>query len=129
MFRRFASATAIPAIGIPIALLAIVLSHTVTVPKAYPVTTVWCFVPLIWGVWAALAPASWVPRRLPIWGAILGLLLGFFLGFVVNMPHALLDFELSVTWRATAVFGFAVFYYFLWMLVRVAYRSLSSPEK
>jgi hypothetical protein len=125
MFRRFASACVIPAIGIPIVLLVIVLSHTLTVPKAYPLTTIWCFAPLIWGVWAALAPSSWVPKRLPSWGAILGLAVGLFAIFVLNMPHVLFGASLSAVWRTAMVAGIVVIYFILWILVRAAYRSLS----
>jgi hypothetical protein len=125
MFRRFVSACAIPAIGIPIALLIVVLTHTVTVPKAYPLTTVWCFAPLVWGIWAMLAPKSWVPNRLPVWGTILGLAVGLFAAFVINMPHALFDVSLSAGWLWLIAVGMAVFYFFLWMLVRTAYRALS----
>jgi hypothetical protein len=129
MFRRFASASAIPAFVIPVLLLAIILTHTLTVPKAYPLTTLWCFAPLIWGLWAALAPSSWVPQRLPIWGAFLGLAAGLFAIFVLNMPHAAFDVSLSVTWRMVIVAGMVVLYYVLWILVRALYRSLSGGEK
>jgi hypothetical protein len=129
MFRRFASASAIPAFVIPILLLAIILTRTLTVPKAYPLTTLWCFAPLIWGLWAALAPSRWVPQRLPIWGAFLGLGAGLFAIFVLNMPHAAFDVSLSVTWRLVIVAGMVVLYYVLWILVRALYRSLSGGEK
>lgn len=129
MLRRFASAGVIPALAIPIILLAIFLTRTLTVPKAFPLTTLWCFAPLIWGIWAVLAPSSWVPKRLPIWGAFLGLLVGLFAMFVLNMPHVLLDADLSVVWRVVIVVGIVVLYFILWMLVRAAYRSLSSAEK
>ena len=129
MFRRFASASAIPACVIPVALLAIILTRTLTVPKAFPLTTLWCFAPLVWGFWAAIAPSSWVPQRLPIWGAILGLFAGLFAAFVVNMPHALFEADLTVTWRVVIVAGMVVFYYVLWIVVRAAYKSLSVGEK
>lgn len=128
MFRRFASASAIPAIVIPIVLLVIVLTHTLTVPKAYPLTTLWCFAPLVWGVWAAIAPKSWVPQRLPIWGAILGLFAGLFGTFVLNLPHVLFDHELTMTWKLALVAGLVVLYFILWVFVRAGYRSMSGSE-
>lgn len=128
MFRRFASASAIPAIAIPIVLLVIVLTHTLTVPKAYPLTTLWCFAPLVWGVWAAIAPKSWVPQRLPIWGAILGLFAGLFGTFVLNLPHVLFDHELTMTWKLALVAGLVVLYFILWVFVRAGYRSMSGSE-
>ena len=128
MFRRFASASAIPAIAIPMLLLAIVLTHRLTVPKAYPLTTLWCFAPLAWGFWAAIAPKSWVPRRLPGWGAILGLFAGLFGTFVLNLPHVLFDPELPVGWKLAIAAGLAILYFILWMFVRAGYRSLGGTE-
>jgi len=128
MFRRFASASAIPAIVIPIVLLVIVLTHTLTVPKAYPLTTLWCFAPLVWGIWAAIAPKSWVPQRLPIWGAILGLFAGLFGTFVLNLPHALFDHELTILWKLALVAGLVVLYFILWVFVRAGYRSMGGSE-
>ncbi len=124
MLRRFASATVVPALAIPIILLAIFITRTLTVPKAFPITTLWCFAGLIWGVWALLAPSSWVPNRLPIWGAILGLLIGLFALFVLNLPHVLFDVEVSVGSKLGLVAAMIVLYFFLWMLVRAGYRKL-----
>lgn len=124
MLRRFASAGVIPALVIPIILLVIFLTRTLTVPKAFPLTTLWCFASLIWGVWAILAPKSWVPQRLPIWGAILGLLIGMFALFVLNMPHVLFDMDLGTASRAGLVAGMIVLYFFLWILVRAVYRKV-----
>ena len=128
MFRRFASASAIPACVIPVALLAIILTRTLTVPKAFPLTTLWCFAPLVWGFWAAIAPSSWVPQRLPIWGAILGLIAGTLAAFVLDMPSRILRQTVPAAFRGVGVAAMVVFYYLLWMLVRAVYRALGPTD-
>ena len=129
MFRRFAAATAVAAIAIAIALLGVVLTHTLTVPNAYPLSTLWCFAPLVWGFWAVIAPKSWVPNRLPIWGAILGLFAGLFGAFVLNLPHVVFDKELQLGWKLALVAGLMVLYFILWVFVRAGYRSMGGAEK
>lgn len=97
------------------------------VPPRWPatdarvLTTAWCFVPLAWGVWAMLAPARWVPRRLPMWGAILGLVAGVMAGRVLDLPVRLAGLR-GVRWMPLVVGP--IFYYLVWLLVPVAYRSL-----
>jgi hypothetical protein len=127
MFRRFVSASAIASIGIACGALVIVLTHGLAVPWFYPLPTVWCFAPLVWGLWAIIAPSSWVPQRLPLWGAILGLIAGLLLTFVLNLPWRVLEVTVPVTARAMVVVVLVAFYYLLWMLVRVACRSLGAP--
>jgi hypothetical protein len=73
-----------------------------------------------------LGPAAWVPQRLPIWGAILGLIAGLLGVFILDLPSRISGQTLPVTLRGVAVVVITVFYYFLWMLVRVAYRSLGT---
>jgi ABC-type dipeptide/oligopeptide/nickel transport system permease subunit len=65
-----------------------------------------------------IAPAAWVPTRLPLWGAILGLIAGSLGAFVLNLPLRILDEAASVPVRAVAVVFMAVVYYLLWMVVR-----------
>ena len=84
-------------------------------------TTAWCFVPLAWGLWAMLAPARWVPSRWPIWGAILGGVAGIIAGPVLDLPFRMVGLS-GVRWMPLVVGP--IFYYFLWLLVSVAYRSL-----
>lgn len=127
MFRRFVSGSAIASIVIAIGTLVIVLTPGLAVGRLHPLTTVWCFVPLAWGVWAMLAPSTWVPHRLPLWGAILGLIAGLLVGFVLNLPWRVLGVAVPTLARGVAVVALALFYYLLWMLVRVAYRSLGAP--
>jgi uncharacterized protein YacL len=74
-----------------------------------------------------IAPSSWVPQRLSLWGAILGLIAGLLLSFIFNLPWRVLGITVPVIVRGVAVVVIVVFYYFLWVLVRVAYRSLVAP--
>jgi FtsH-binding integral membrane protein len=124
MIRRFASASAIASMGIGVAVLVVLLIPALPLHKAYPLPTVWCFAPLAWGLWAMLAPSSWVPQRLPIWGMMLGLVAGLLIGFVINVPARIFGAPVPVIPRAVGVLVLVVVYYLLWMLVRVVYRAL-----
>jgi len=127
MFRRFVSGSAIASIAIAFGALVILLMPVVIRERIYPVMIAWCFVPAVWGLWAMSAPAGWVPQRLPLWGAILGLMAGLLAAFVLDLPSRILGVTVPVTFRGVAVVVAVVFYYFLWMLVRAAYRSLGNP--
>jgi hypothetical protein len=72
MFQRFAAGTAIASIPIAIAALILGFTPSLTFEKIYPLTIFWCCAPLAWGVWALLTPSAWMPKRLPLWGALLG---------------------------------------------------------
>ncbi|MBZ5707222.1 MAG: hypothetical protein LAN63_17890 [Acidobacteriia bacterium] len=126
MFPRFAAGCAIASMAIALGALVMVLTPGLTFERIYPLTIIWCMAPLAWGVWALLAPATWVPQRLPLWGAILGLMAGLLAAYVLNMPSRVLGETLSVAGRAVVVVVLTVFYYVLWMLVRVACRALTS---
>jgi len=91
------------------------------VEGAWMLTTAWCFVPVAWGLWAMLAPARWVPSRLSAWGAILGVVAGIVAGPLLNLPLRL-GGPSGARWIALVVGP--IFYYLLWLLVGVAYRSL-----
>lgn len=127
MFRRFVSGAAVASIVAGLAVLILVLAQGLAAQRFYPVTVIWCFVPLVWGLWAVFTPSGWVPQRLPIWGAILGLIAGMLATFVLNLPFHVLGVTVPVIWRGVAVIAIVVFYYLLWMLVRVAYRALGTP--
>ncbi len=127
MIRRFVSGSTIASLVIACAALAVLVTPGLGAQRFYPVAFVWCFAPLAWGLWAAFAPGKWVPDRLPVWGAVLGLMGGVLVLFVLNMPYRVLGFVVPVILRAAGVVGAVVVYYFLWMLVRVAYRSLGVP--
>lgn len=125
MFSRFAAAAAV---GCVVIALASILAGTVLQldpMRLEGVLKIWCVVPAAWGVWAMLAPASWVPRRLPLWGAILGVIAGLLALFVLNMPLRVANVDVPFTIRIFALLIAAGFYYLLWLLVRGAYRSLA----
>jgi hypothetical protein len=127
MFRRFVSGSAIASMGIAVAALVILLTQGLAAQRFYPLTIMWCFAPLVWGLWAMIAPSGWVPQRLPIWGTILGLIAGLLAFFVLDLPLRVFGVTAPVIWRGVGVVVIVVFYYLLWMLVRVAYRSFGTP--
>jgi len=128
MFRRFVSGIAVPSIVIPFGALFVLAAPAATQERIYPLTVVWCFVPAVWGLWAMFAPAGWVPQRLPLWGAILGVMAGFLGVFVLNLPSRISGETVPMAWRGVAVVVIVMLYYLLWMLVRTAYRSLGTAS-
>jgi len=130
MFPRFVAGSGIASIAIALGTLALVIIPTLSLQRTYPLTTIWCFMPLAWGIWALITPASWMPQRLPIWGAILGLIAGSLGALVLNLPSRVFGTTVPVIVRGVAVVVMAGFYYLLWMLVRVAYTTLAArPEE
>jgi hypothetical protein len=127
MFRRFAAGAAIASIVVALAVVVLLLAHGLAAQRFYLPTAMWCFAPAVWGLWAMIAPAAWVPQRLPIWGAVLGLIAGLLALFVLNLPFRVLGVAVPTIWRAVAVVAGVVLYFFLWMLVRLAYRALGAP--
>ena len=125
MFQRFAAGTAVASIAVAIAAIVLALVPGLTFERFFPVTIIWCCVPLAWGVWALLTPPAWMPGQLPLWGSLLGLFAGSIAVFVLNLPARLLGESISVPVRAIAVLMMSLFYYLLWMLVRMAYRRLT----
>ena len=120
MFHRFAAACVVASVVIA-AGAAVSLLLRLPVEGAWMLSTAWCFVPVAWGLWAMLAPAHWVPRRLAAWGAILGVVAGIMAGPVLNLPLRM-GGPSGARWMAL-VLG-PILYYLLWLLVGVAYRSL-----
>lgn len=51
---------------------------------------------------------------------------GVLVAFVLNLPSRVAGVPLPVIVRGVGVVVAAVLYYFLWMLVRLAYRSLGT---
>ena len=127
MFRRFVSGSAIASIAIALAAVVLLLAHGLAAQRFYPLTTMWCFAPVVWGLWAMIAPAAWVPHRLPVWGAVLGFIAGLLALFVLNLPLRVFGVVTPVILRGAGVVVIVVLYFFLWMLVRLAYRSLGAP--
>ena len=122
MFHRFAAASAVGSVIIAAGAVLSLLPPRWPAADARVLTTAWCFVPLAWGLWATLAPARWIPRRLPAWGAILGLVAGLIAGPLLDLPQRLIGLR-GVRWT-TLIVG-PIFYYLLWLLVPIAYRSLA----
>ena len=85
-------------------------------------------VPLAWGLWAMLTPKSWLPQRLPPWGAILGLIAGLLVMFVLDLPGQVIGEPLTPWLRGIGVLLAIGVYYLLWLLVRRAYRALTAPS-
>lgn len=124
MIRRFAAASAVAAVVIALAACTFSLLATPDLEGRYVLTSVWCAVPLVWGVWAMLAPARWMPDRLPAWGAILGGLAGVMVFVVLRLPQRFAGVALP-GWAAWGGVPLAVaVYYLLWTVVRRAYGAL-----
>ena len=104
MFRRFVSGSAVAAIAIAFVALVIMVAPALAVRRLYPIPIMWlAFAPLVWGLWAMLAPSAWVPQRLPVWGAILGLIGGLLGGFVLNLPSRVVGGPVPVILRGVAL--------------------------
>jgi hypothetical protein len=124
MFPRFAAGAAVASAAIALAAFVVLLTPRLTFERLYPLNILWCFAPFVWGLWALFTPSAWMPKRLPLWGAILGVIGGALGAFVLNLPSRLLGVPASLPLRGVAVLVLALFYYVLWMLVRAAYQSL-----
>jgi hypothetical protein len=128
MLTRFASAVCVAS---PAAALATVVALLVAEPRSealYRLTSLWCIVPAGWGVWAMLAPRTWVPKHLPSWGALLGLLVGSVVIFALDLPAQFLREPPPASVRGLVVLILAAFYYCLWMVVRRVFGVLARGE-
>ena len=130
MLRRFAAAAVVSSAGIAVLSIALFLiKHSVKLHATYLLTEIWCCIPLVWGVWAMLAPPSWVPKRLPQWGAILGAFAGVAVAIVVNLPMRILAQPVGRVPRAIGAILTVAIYYVMWMVVRAAYvHLLAKPD-
>lgn len=125
LFQRFAASTAVASSAIATAALIVCLAPGLNFQRIYPLPILWCMAPAAWGIWALLIPSSWMPKRLPLWGAILGLMAGSLAAFVLNLPSRFFGQAVPLPLRGVAVLVMVLFYYLLWMLVRAACRSLA----
>jgi hypothetical protein len=121
MLQRFTAACAVASVVIATGAVISLLPPRWAAADALILTTAWCFVPSAWGLWAMLAPARWVPSRLPVWGAILGVVAGIIAGPVLDLPRRLGGLN-NVRWMPLVVGP--ILYYLLWLPVGVAHRSL-----
>jgi hypothetical protein len=128
MIQRFASASAVATVLIALAAGSFRLSSIQNMEGRYLLTTVWCMVPLAWGLWAMLIPKSLLPHRLPLWGAILGLIGGIIGVFVLDLPLQVLGKAVPVGQKAVIVLLFIGIYYLLWFLVRRVQQALAAPS-
>ncbi len=122
MLQRFVAASAVASITIAVSAAGLLL---IPVPNPYLLVTLWCFVPLVWGLWAVCAPSSWVPARFPRWGAILGFVAAV-LAIAINLPMRVGHMALTLGMTIVCVVVAMILYYMLWMLVGAVYRSLTS---
>ena len=127
MLQRFAAGSLVASVLVACAALIVIVTPGLGPQRAYPLTTLWCFVPAVWGLWAVIMPNTWFPQRLPLWGAILGLVLGQFAALALNVPHAVFGVDVSPLARGLAGVIIAGVYYLLWMLVRLVNRHLIPP--
>ena len=121
MLQQFAAACIVASVVVAVGAVVSLLPPRWPADDARVLTTAWCFVPVAWGLWAMLAPARWVPRRLPLWGAILGVLAGLLAGPVLDLPLRLVGLR-GMRW-ITVLVG-PILYYIVWLSVPVVYRSL-----
>jgi len=127
MLQRFAAAASVASLVIAVGALVSLLPPRWAPADALVLTTAWCFVPAAWGLWAVLAPTGWVPRRLALWGAILGVLAGVVAGPVLDLPLRLGGLR-DMRWIALIIAPIA--YYAVWLLVPAAYRALgTNPDR
>lgn len=125
MLTRFSAAAAVASAAIALGAIFVVWIPFVEPQFPARITRVWCFIPAAWGLWAVVIPRGWLPARLPLWGAVLGLLLGLLLVIVLDLPSKAAGLQVPLAGRALSVGFIAAFYYLLWMLVRAAYRALA----
>jgi hypothetical protein len=124
MLHRFVSAASVGAVLIGLAGPLLYLNPIPTLEGRYLVTTVWCLVPLVWGIWAMLIPSAWLPGRIPLWGAILGLVAGLMAGFVLDIPYRLFDATTTTPVKFGIVVLAVVLYGLVWIAVRGVYVKL-----
>lgn len=126
MLLRFAAAVIVAAVAIALGATLAPIFFIVHPEGFAQVTRLWCVIPALWGVWALLAPRAWVPDRLPVWGAILGLLIGAIVLLWLNAPARVFYVRLPIEARVGGVLAIVAFYYGLWLLVRRVYLSLEA---
>jgi len=128
MIQRFASASAVASVVIALGAGSLRLNPVPNLDSRYLLTSIWCVVPLAWGLWAMLTPKSWHPRRTPLWGAILGLIAGLWAVLVLDLPARFRGEPVAAWVGGVGVLLAIGGYYLLWLLVRWVYRALTAPS-
>jgi len=126
MLRRFAAASAVACIALGVAGSAVLVISGLSSQRFAPLLAMWCIAPSVWGLWAMLAPSRWIPERLPLWGAMLGVVAGLMAGFVLDLPSRIAGFQVAVVARFAGLIVLTLFYFVLWTLVRTVFKRLSA---
>ncbi len=130
MLQRFVSASVVASTAIALGAVALwAAKHTWALQNIHQLALIWCCVPLMWGVWAMLTPAKWMPQRLPWWGAILGVLAVVNGGFILNIPLRLTGVYVSIPYRVVGGILAIALYYLFWLVVQMVYVDLRGPEQ
>ncbi len=126
MLERFASACLVASIAVAVAAIVVLIYPGLTLAQASAVLIVWCIAPMIWGVWAMITPQSWMPNRMPLWGAILGAFAAIMGAFVLNLPSRVLGWPIPVALRAFGAVVMVAFYFAMWSIVATVHKKLLS---
>ena len=125
MIKRFAAAATLPVIAISLGALVLQFNADLAANNRFLLTSIWCGVPFAWGVWGVLTPKTWLPKRLPLWGAFLGVIAGITAVFIVNAPERIFQEPISTVAKGIVVLAAGGLYYILWHVVRWIYGSIS----
>ena len=129
MLYKFAAGTVVSSCLIALGGAAILAARLLTGQRFYPIAALWCLVPFLWGVWMMLTPPSWMERRIPAWGAILGMLAGVAGIYVLDVPRRVGGLFLPSALKPLCVFLAAGTYAVVWIVVGKVYRALEpSPQ-
>ena len=128
MILRFASASAVAAVAVALASVIFGMIPTPDLGGRDLITSIWCVVPFVWGLWAMITPGNWLPRRLPLWGSILGAIAGAVVWFVLELPERFAGVPLPAWVQGVGLALIVAVYYGLWLVVRRAYGALGGSS-
>ncbi len=126
MIYRFAAGTMVSSCLIALGGAVVLALRLSTGQRFYAIAALWCLVPFLWGVWMMLAPQSWMEKRLPAWGAILGALAGINGIYVLDVPQRVAGVFIPAALRPLGVLLAAVVYGAVWIVVARVYRALTA---
>jgi hypothetical protein len=125
MLHRFAAGTIVSSCLIALGGAVVLALRLPTGDNFYWMAALWCLVPFLWGVWMMLAPQSWIEKRLPAWGAILGALAGISGLYVLDVPRRVAGIVIPAALRPVGVLLAAAIYGAVWIVVAKVYRALA----